>query len=248
VTDAALAARGLSGEVGTPRVRDVNLDVLPARTHGVLGPIPSGKSLLLRHLVGLERAVSGTVTVGGQTFDARGEPEPVLRRMRTRIGVVFEGSALFARISVIENVELPLLEHTSATAAQAREAARELLAEVGLNVDHGTYPAQLGRAEQRRVALARARALRPPVLLLDEPTLGLDAHSAAGFDDAVGELQRAMGFGVLIFSHETRYAFGDATRIYVMSDGRVVAEGDRATLQDDEHPVVQQLMNRRGRT
>jgi phospholipid/cholesterol/gamma-HCH transport system ATP-binding protein len=167
--------------------------------------------------------------------------------MRTRLGVVFEGSALFARISVVENVELPLLEHTAATAAEARHAAQELLAEVGLSVGDDVYPAQLGRGQQRRVALARALALRPPVLILDEPTLGLDAHSAAGFDDALTKLQERMGFGVLILSHESRYAFGRASHIYVLAEGRIVTEGGRADLVNEGHPVAQQLINRRGR-
>ena len=240
--------RDLSGTIGSPPLRDISLDVIPGRTHVLLGPIHAGKSLLLRHIVGLEPAESGELTLGTDHFDARGEDQATLRRMRTRLGVVFEGSALFSRISVIENVELPLLEHTNATADEARQAARELLRDVGLDLAEEVYPAQLSRGEQRRVALARAVALRPSAVLLDEPTLGLDSHAASVFDQALGAMQDAMGFGVLIFSHESRYAFGRASRIYVLAAGRIVAEGDRQSLRDDPHPVVQQLMNRRGRT
>ena len=240
--------RGLSGTIGSPPLTDIDLDVVPGQTRLVLGPIHAGKSLLLRHIVGLEAASAGTLTLGRDQFDPRGEDETTLRRMRTRLGVVFEGSALFTRISVIENVELPLLEHTTATATEARQAARELLRDVGLDVGDDVYPAQIGRGRQRRVALARALALRPSVLLLDEPTMGLDAHAASEFDAALGAMQDAMGFGVLILSHESRYAFGRANHIYVLADGRIVAEGTRTELRDDPHPIVQQLMNRRGRT
>lgn len=243
----ALAVRDLTGPAGAPELVGVTLDVPPARTNLVLGPIHAGKSMLMRLIVGLERAEHGTVEVDGEGFDASNVSDAVLRRIRTRIGVVFEGSALISRISVIENVELPLLEHTGATSSDARDDARALLAEVGLVVENDTMPYQLGRAAQRRVAIARALALRPPILLLDEPTLGLDAHAAAELDDTLSRLQASQGFGALIFSHEVRYAYGPVHEIFVMSDGAVVARGNRATLRDDPHATVQQLLNRRGR-
>ena len=243
----ALEVRDLTGPVGAPMLHDVNLSVARGRTNLVLGPIHSGKSLLLRHLVGLECAESGTILVDGESYDATGEPERVLRRMRTRMGVVFEGSALLTRLSVLENVELPLLEHTAATAEEARDAARELLAEVGLVFDVDLTPLQLGRLERRRVALARALALRPHVILLDEPTHGLDPHSAQLFDDTVASLQDREGFALVIFSHEVRHAYGRAEYISVISDGRIVEEGERETLLKSEHEVIRRLLKRRVR-
>lgn len=243
----ALEVRDLTGPAGAPVVRDVNLAVERGRTHLVLGPIHSGKSQVMRHIVGLEPAERGTVTVDGHSYRATGEPEAVLRRMRTRVGVVFEGSALFTRLSVVENVELPLLEHTDASASEARAAARELLAEVGLAIDEELTPLQLGRLERRRVALARALALRPPVLLLDEPTHGLDPHSAHELDDAVGRLQDAAGFALMIFSHEVRHAYGRAEQISVMADGVVVEQGARDALLDSDHEVIRRLLKRRVR-
>lgn len=245
--EAALEIESLTGQTGDPPVFGVSLQVPRGETQLVLGPIHSGKSMLLRHIVGLERALEGTIVIGGERFDARGEPPNVLRRMRTRIGAVFEGSALVTRIGVIENVELPLLEHTTATAREARDAARELLAEVGLSVDGDTMPLQLSRADQRRVALARALALRPPIVLLDEPTLGLDAFSAAELDDTIARVQGDYGIGVLIFSHEVRHAYGRTQYIYVMANGEIVAQGPRDTLRYDEHEMVRRLLNRRER-
>jgi phospholipid/cholesterol/gamma-HCH transport system ATP-binding protein len=224
----------------------VNLVLHAAQTHVVLGLIHSGKSMLMRLLLGLERAESGQVIVEGRSYDATGETDTVTRDMRRRIGVVFEGSALLSRISIIENVELPLLEHRHTDPRDARDAAQELLRVVGMNVAEDTTPLQLGRAEQRRVALARALALDPGILLMDEPSHGLDPHAAAELDDTVKKLQQERGFGVLIASHEARYAFRGANQISVMANGRIVEQGNRDQLQASEHEVVRQLLNRRG--
>jgi phospholipid/cholesterol/gamma-HCH transport system ATP-binding protein len=247
----ALSVDGLTGPAGMAIVRDVSFVVPAGQTHVILGGIHAGKTMLLRHLVGLERAEAGIISIDGERFDARGEPVGRVRRLRSRLGVVFEGSALFSRLSIVENVELPLLEHTHADDLDPdgiRETARGLLAEVGLMaVDDETLPEQLGRAAQRRVALARALALRPPVLILDEPTAGLDAHSAAELDELVVRLQARHGFGALVLTHEVRHAYGAARHIYVFADGRVVAEGTREALLASTHPAAQRLLQRRGR-
>jgi phospholipid/cholesterol/gamma-HCH transport system ATP-binding protein len=241
-----LEVRDLTGPVGDPVVHDVNLVLQAAQTHVVLGLIHSGKSMLMRLLLGLERAESGQVIVEGRSYDATGETDTVTRDMRRRIGVVFEGSALLSRISIVENVELPLLEHRHTDPRDARDAAQELLRLVGMNVAEDTTPLQLGRAEQRRVALARALALDPGILLMDEPSHGLDPHAAAELDDTVKKLQQERGFGVLIASHEARYAFRGANQISVMANGRIVEQGNRDQLQASQHEVVRQLLNRRG--
>ena len=243
----ALAVRDLTGPAGAPIVRDVTLSIPHGWTHVLLGPIHSGKTMVMRHLVGLETAECGRLELDGESFDLRGERDIVTRRMRTRMGVVFEGSALVSRIGIVENVELPLLEHTDASPEEARSAARELLAEVGMSVDEDVVPERLPRGARRRVALARALALRPAVLLLDEPTLGLDAPNAAELDDTIARIQQARGFGVLIFSHEVRHAFGRAQEISVMDEGRIIAQGTREELDESRHPVVERLLHRRGR-
>ena len=246
--DRVLEVRGLTGPAAEPAITDVDIDVARGGTVVVLGPIHSGKSMIMRHIVGLEVARSGTIRVDGETFDATRHDEKRLLRLRKRLGVLFEGSALVTRISAVENVELPLLEHTDVHPDESRDAARELLAEVGLTVDDETTPEQLTRVGQRLVALARALALRPPLLLLDEPTHSLDAHSAAQLDETIRRLQDANGFGVLIFTNEVRHAFGRARQISVLAQGRVVASGSRDSLQASEHAVVRSLLHRRGGT
>jgi phospholipid/cholesterol/gamma-HCH transport system ATP-binding protein len=242
----ALRVERLTGPRPTPLIRDVSLEVPHGETRLVLGPIQAGKSMLMRHIVGLERPISGTIQLDGERIDGDAEQDASVRRMRARLGVVFEGSALLTRISAMENVELPLLEHTDASPSEARDAARELLAEVGLSVAEHAAPEDLGRSAQRRVAIARALALRPSVLLLDEPTRGLDAYAAHEVDDLLSALQERHGFGTLIFSHEVRHAFGSATEIYVMERGSIVAHGDRQAMESSDLEVVRQLMHRRG--
>jgi ABC-type transporter Mla maintaining outer membrane lipid asymmetry ATPase subunit MlaF len=242
----ALEVSGLRGPSGAPLISNIDLRVPRRATHLVMGPIHAGKSMLMRHIVGLERAEAGTIAIDGEVFDTAVATESVLRRMRMRVGVVFEGSALVSRLSAVENVELPLLEHTGSSPEEAREAAQELLSDVAPGIDGEATPSELRRGEQRVVALARALALRPPVLLMDEPTAGLDSHTARLVDDTVARLQHEFGFGILLFSHEVRHAFGRAEQISVMDNGLIVAQGDRAALLASSHPVVAQLMHRRG--
>ena len=245
---AVLRVENLTGPFQGPVIHDVSLAVPSRATHLVMGPIHAGKSMLLRHIVGLEQPLSGRIFLEGARVDDAIDSETQIRRLRARLGVVFEGSALISRISAVENVELPLLEHSDSSAAEARETAQELLAEVGMSEVAESSAEELGRSSRRRVAIARALALRPAVLLLDEPTQGLDAHSAHEIDDLLGELQNKYGFGVLIFSHEVRHAFGMASDIYVMADGTIIARGDRAALEESDNELVRQLLHRRGGT
>lgn len=246
MSDTILEVRQVTGPARAPAIFDVSVACERGRMTVVLGPIHAGKTVLMRHIVGLEVASRGTITIDGEAFSACGESDVVLRRMRTRIGVVFQGAALISRLSACENVELPLLEHTNATAEEASAAAAALLAEVGLDLATDTTPRQLDRAAQRRVALARALALRPPVLLLDEPNQGLDAHAAAELDETLAEVQAANGFGIVIFSHDVRYAFGRADKVYVMANGRIIESGTCDEVRASGNEVVQRLLNRRG--
>ena len=243
----ALEVHNLTGPASTPLIFDIDLSVACGETLLVLGPSQSGKSMLMRHLLGLEWASTGTIATDGQSFDPTKPNEKALRSFRACVGVLFEGSALLRRISVLENVELPLLEHAHRSRARARDAARELLAEVGIEVDDETLSVQLGRAGQRRVALARALALRPRLLLLDEPTLGLDSQAAHEFDETLHGLQKKYGFGIVIFSHEIRYAYAPANEIDVLAGGRIVARGTREFLLESNDPVIHGLLHRRER-
>jgi len=244
--DFVLEVADLTGPAGVPVVRHVSLAVGRGRTHVVLGAMHSGKSLLLRLILGLERSQHGSITIDGVAFDAARPNEDELRRIRRGVGVVFESSALVSRLTLVENVELPVVEHTAVAAADARDMATQLLREVGVLGDLERTPDRLSRLDRRRTALARALVLKPSLLLVDEPGHGLDADAAAELDDTLLGLQERYGCAALICSQELRYAFRLPHAVSVLARGTVVDHGDLDHLRHSRHDVVRRLVDRRG--
>ena len=227
-------------------MRQVSLTVPRGGTHIVLGPMHSGKSLLLRLLLGLQRSEHGAVTIDGISFDAAAPNDDQLARVRRRVGVLFDSSALVSRLTMLENVELPLVEHTDMDARAARDRAAELLREVGVEGDVDRTPEFLSRLDRRRAALARALILEPPLLLIDEPGHGLDPHAATELDDTLAALQLRYGCAALICSQEVRYAFRSPDAVSVLSAGRVVENGNLDHLRRSQHQAVRRFIDRRG--
>ncbi len=244
----ALEVRGLTGPADLPVIRDITLSVMPGARLLVLGPIDAGKSMVMRHVLGLERAVQGTIAIDGFRFDPTRPDDRLLRSARSRVGAVFESPALLSDITVVENVELPLLEHDRLPAPLARRAARDLLHDVGLDLADDVFPHALDRAQRRAVALARAAALRPALLLLDEPTTGLDPAAAHVLDSMIDEMQLRTGAALVVFTREVRYAFRWAGEgeIAVMDAGAVVECGSLSSLMKSAAPMVRRLLHRRG--
>ena len=166
--------------------------------------------------------------------------------IRKRVGVVFDSSALVSRLTLLENVELPLLEHTAVDANAAREAAAKVLREVGVDDELERTPEGLSRLDRRRTALARALVLRPSLLLIDEPGHGLDADAAAELDDRLLALQHDYGCAALICSQEVRYAFRAPDSVSVLAGGTVIEQGELADLRQSDHESVRRLVDRRG--
>lgn len=242
----ALAVDDLTGPAGSPVVRHISLTLPRGGTHIVLGPMHSGKSLLLRLILGLKRSDHGTITIDGTSCDASAPNEDQLRRVRRGIGVLFESSALVSRLTLLENVELPLVEHTEMSAAAAREKAAELLHEVGVTGDIERTSELVSRLDRRRAALARALVLEPRLLLIDEPGHGLDADATAEFDETLHSLQHRYGCAALICSQEVRYAFRFPGAVSVIAGGRVVEHGDLDHLRRSRHETVRRFIDRRG--
>lgn len=243
---AALQVDDLTGPRGANVLRHVSLSVPRGGSHVVLGPIHSGKSTLLRLLLGLDRAASGKVAIDGSAFDAAYPNEDQLRHLRRRVGVVFDSSALVSRLTLLENVELPLAEHTTVQADAARDVAVALLRDVGVLHDLERTPDQLSRLDQRRAALARALVLEPAVLVIDEPGNGLDPHAASELDDAIRLLHERYRCGVLICSQEVRYAFHWPSTVSVLAGGRIVEQGHLDDLLNSRHEAVRRFVDRRG--
>ena len=243
----ALEVQNLTGPRGAAVLRHVSLTVRHAGTHVVLGPMHSGKSTLVRLILGLDRATTGRVAVDGTALDAGAPDEHDLRRVRRRVGVVFDTSALVSRLTLLENVELPLAEHTPVNAATARDTAADLLRDVGVASDHfDRTPDTISRLDRRRTALARALVLKPALVLIDEPGNALDPHAASEFDDTLRQLYERYAYGMLICTQEVRYAFRWPEAVSVIAGGTVVEQGHLDQLLHSRHEAVRRFIDRRG--
>lgn len=217
--------RDLSNRFGTQVVHEhLNLDVMRGEILGVVGGSGSGKSVLLRSIIGLRKFDAGTIRVFGSNV-AKLRPD---ERMRTeeRMGILFQRGALFSSLSVLDNVALPLIEHTALVPASAERLARVKLALVGLPPDAADKaPASLSGGMIKRAALARALALDPEILFLDEPTSGLDPVGASAFDQLIHTLRDALGLTVFLVTHDLDTLCAICDRVAVLSQQRVIAVG-----------------------
>lgn len=213
----------------------VSLSFQRSRTTVVLGPSGAGKSVLLKHIVGLLQPDSGRVIVEGQdvsTLRADG-----LRALRRRIGYVFQLSALFDSMTVRENLEFPLIEHTNATRHERRDRVADSLALVDMTGFEDRRPGELSGGQQRRVALARAIMLRPALMLYDEPTTGLDPVRAAGINELIRKLQHELGVTSIVVTHDITSAERVGDRMVLLRNGVIAADGtlDQVRASPDPH-------------
>jgi len=239
-----IEVRGLGKSFGGRRVLDgLNLEVRHGETLVILGGSGSGKSTLLRCLVGLERPDEGSVRVRG--VDLFGADPETLSRLRERIGMAFQGGALFGSMTVAQNVELPLVEFTAMPPLTRRIVARIKLGMVGLEDSMDRYPSELSGGMVKRAALARALALDPEVLFFDEPSAGLDPVTAAGLDRLMLQLKRAFNVTTVVVTHELESAFAVADRVALIHDGRFRIVDTPAAVRASEDPVVRGFLDRR---
>ena len=217
--------------------RDLSLQVRAGQIVGLLGGSGSGKTTLLREILGLLRPDSGAVRLFGVDLN---EPDVGLQRnLRRRLGMLFQHGALFSALSVFENIAFPLRELRCLDEDWIRRLVHLKLAMVGLGNGHGKLmPAELSGGMVKRVALARALALEPELLLLDEPTAGLDPDRSQNFVELIGDLQRELGLTVVMVTHDLNTLAGLASHVAVLADHRILAFGTRAEIMTVDHPFV----------
>jgi phospholipid/cholesterol/gamma-HCH transport system ATP-binding protein len=237
----AIEMRGVTKAFrGVPVLRGVDLAVERGETFTILGGSGSGKSVCLKHLIGLLRPDRGQVLVAGR--DITGLSEHALIEVRTHVSMVFQSAALFDSLSVFENVAYPLREHRTWSEAQVEERVVECLEAVGLVGSETLMPAELSGGMRKRVGVARGIALEPATILYDEPTTGLDPANQRRVGDLIRSLQERLGVTSVVVTHELELCFAISNRVALLKDGRIVACGSSEAMQHSEHPDVRDFL------
>jgi phospholipid/cholesterol/gamma-HCH transport system ATP-binding protein len=242
--EAVICVRGLSNAFGEQVVHeDLDLDVRRGEILGVVGGSGTGKSVLMRSIIGLQIPVAGEVDVFGEPMIGRNEQDA--RNVRQRWGVLFQGGALFSTLTVAENVEVPLREYFPQLGEKfLDEIAAYKVAMTGLPPEAGPkFPSELSGGMRKRAGLARSLALDPELLFLDEPTAGLDPIGAAAFDDLIKGLKETLGLTVFLITHDLDTLHAICDRVAVLADKKVVAVGTIPELLALDHPWIQEYFS-----
>jgi phospholipid/cholesterol/gamma-HCH transport system ATP-binding protein len=222
-------------------LRNFNLKVEKGSTVVVIGRSGCGKSVMLKHIIGVLRPDSGKVFVDGQDIWELNTND--LNVLKKRINMVFQGGALFDSLTVGENVGFELIEHSSITDMELFERVEEALSMVGLSGIGNLMPSELSGGMRKRVALARAICTRPEIILYDEPTTGVDPITGDSINELIRSLHDKLKVTSVVVTHDMKSAYKIADRIAMLYQGQIIAEGSPGEIQASDHPIVHQFVN-----
>ena len=225
---------------GNQVLQGLDLTIEAGEILTILGGSGTGKSVLLKLIIGLLKPDTGQILVEGEDIVPLQEEE--LLKVRRKVGMLFQGAALFDSLSVRENVAFPLREHTRMTEAEIRGRVEEVLALVGMAGVEEKLPSELSGGMRKRVGLARAIALTPRIVLYDEPTTGLDPRNVDKINELITDLRAKLHVTSVVVTHDIQSALRISDRVALLSDGRVVDTGTPAEIAQAKHPVVQEFL------
>ena len=236
-----IVVQGLRKSFGEQKVLNgIDLTAAEGETVAVLGRSGTGKSVLLKLIVGLQEPDSGSIRIHGQ--EVAGLELEQLNEIRKRIGFLFQQAALYDSLTVEENVAFPLERHTQLSPAEQKARVRELLSTVGMEEDSQKLPSEISGGMQKRVGLARALVLEPDILLFDEPTAGLDPITASEIGKLIVDLKKRRKITSLVVTHDLQGAKTFCDRLVLMREGNILVEGTFAELQKNRDPYVVQFL------
>ncbi|MBL7069923.1 MAG: ABC transporter ATP-binding protein [Candidatus Omnitrophica bacterium] len=234
--------QGLVKNFGSHRVlNELSLKIDSGSTCVIIGRSGCGKSVMLKHIMGILRPDKGSVRVDGKDLSGLGERE--LNALRLKMGYVFQGGALFDSLTVGENVGFGLIEHTNIGRDELLERIEESLSLVDLHGITNLMPSQLSGGMKKRVSLARALCIKPNLILYDEPTTGVDPITAASINELIRSLHDKLKVTSIVVTHDMKSAYKVADRIAMMYHGKIICEGTVDQIQNSPHPVVHQFIN-----
>jgi len=228
---------------GKQVLRDMSIDVANGESLVIVGGSGTGKSVTLKHIIGLLRPDSGHVWVAGEDITAMSERE--LNQFRRRFGMAFQEGALFDSMSVFENIAFPLRRHTKMSEDEIRARVEECLEDVHLHNVEKRRPSELSGGMRRRVGFARAISLKPEILLFDEPTTGLDPVISAVIAGLIVEMDQKLGTTTVTITHDMKVAFEIADRVAMLYEGHIIEQGTPERFQQSKNPIVQQFIEGR---
>lgn len=227
---------------GQPVLEDVSVAIEGGKTTVVIGPSGCGKTVFMKHLIALERPSEGKIYFKGKRIDDIHERK--LSKIRTKFGFCFQMSALFDSLTVYENITFPVEQHYKISNYKTLDdLVKQKLAMVGMDGFQNYYPASLSGGQKKRVALARAIALNPEVILYDEPTTGLDPITSDVINELILKLENELKITSVVVTHDMKSAYKVGDRIVMLYKGRVVADGDEAYIRNHPNPIVQQFIH-----